>query len=127
MGDQFDMSGDFRGAIVNIKSTLTNVQQSIGDIETNDEAAREELSNLVTQLEEALEATPPEKTEQAEAVAQTAEALVQQAAVEQPNQTMIKITGEGLKKAAENIADVLPTVLGIATQIVLSVGKITGA
>ena len=27
MGNQSNMSGDFRGAVVNIRSTLTNVQQ----------------------------------------------------------------------------------------------------
>jgi hypothetical protein len=125
MSDKFEMSGDFRGAIINIKSTLSNVQQSIGGIQTTDEGAREELMALIGQLSEALQSAPPEATEQAEAVAQTAEVFVQQATVETPNKTMLQITGDGLKQAAQNIAAVLPSVLGIATQIVMAVGKMT--
>jgi hypothetical protein len=125
MTDKFEMSGDFRGAIINIKSTLTNVQQSIGDIQTNDQESKEALMALIEELSQALQSAPPEIAEEAEAVAQTAEVFVQQAAAEQPNKTMLKITGEGLKQAAQNIASVLPTVLGIASQIILTVGKIT--
>ena len=43
MSDRFEMSGDFRGAIVNIKSTLSNVQQSIGDIRSQDATTKAEL------------------------------------------------------------------------------------
>ena len=47
MGDRFDMSGDFRGAIINIKSTLRDVQQSVGRIDSSDENAKEEIKKLV--------------------------------------------------------------------------------
>ena len=75
MPDQFNMSGDFRGAIINIKSTLKNVQQSVGEISTNDENARKDLEKLIKQLSEALEKIPAEKMEDAQAVAETAKAL----------------------------------------------------
>lgn len=127
MPDRFTMSGDFRGAIVNIKSTLTNVQQSVGDIRTDDQAARQELEALIGQLSEALEKVPAGKQEEAQAVAETAKALVDTATAEQPNKTMVKITGEGLKQAAQNLAEVMPTVVSIATQIALTVAKLIGA
>lgn len=126
MGDSYNLSGDFRGAILNIKSTLRNVQQSIGEIPTADEAAKQELHRLIEELNQALEQVPPEKEEDAEAVAQTAEALVESAKAEKPNKTMIQITGEGLKQAAKNLAEVTPAVLSIASQIVLTVIKIAG-
>jgi len=124
MADQFNMSGDFRGSIINIKSTLTNVQQSIGDIRTDDENARKDLEKLVEQLSEALQKIPVEKQEQAQAVAETAKALVDTAKAEKPNQTMLQITGEGLKQAAQNLAEVMPTVVTIAGQIVMTVSKL---
>ena len=127
MPDQFNMSGDFRGAIINIKSTLTNVQQSIGDIRTDDENTRKDLEKLIEQLSEALQKVPAEKQEQAQAVAETAKALVDTAKAEKPNKTMVQITGEGLKKAAQNLADVMPTVVTIAGQIALTVIKLVGA
>ena len=126
MGDHFNMSGDFRGANIIIKSTLRNVQQSVGEMRTDNPSAKAELQALIAQLNETLQTAPPEKSEDAEAVAQTAKMLVETAKDEKPNQTSIKITGEGLKQAAQNVADVLPTVVTIATQIVMAVYKLAG-
>ncbi len=127
MSDKFTLSGDFRGSIVNIKSQLQNVQQTVGQIETHDADAKKELQNLIQQLSDELSKTPPEKKEAAEAVSETAKALVEQAKAEKPNQTMLQITGEGLKQAAKNLADVAPAVINIATQIVLAIGRIASA
>lgn len=126
MADRFDMSGDFRGAIVNIKSTLTNVQQSVGEIHSTDETARKELETLIGQLSEALQKVPAENQEQAQAVAETAKVLVDTAKAETPNKTMLQISGEGLKQAAQNLAGVMPAVVSIASQIVMTVAKLTG-
>ena len=125
MPDRFSMSGDFRGAIINIKSTLTNVQQSVGEIRTDDQNSRQELKKLIGQLSEALEKTPEESQEHAQAVAETAKALVDTAKAEKPNKTMLQITGEGLKQAAQNLAEVMPVVVTIASQIVMTVAKLT--
>jgi len=125
MPDRYSMSGDFRGAIINIKSTLTNVQQSVGEIRTDDQNARQELAKLIGQLSEALDKTPEESQEHAQAVAETAKALVDTAKAEKPNKTMLQITGEGLKQAAQNLAEVMPTVVTIASQIVMTVAKLT--
>ena len=123
-----DFSGDFRGANVNIniKSTLTNVQQSVGQIRTDDEASRKELEKLIAQLSEALQKVPEKNQEQAEAVAETAKALVDTAKAETPNKTMVKITAEGLKQAAQNLADVMPVVATIAGHIALTVIRLIG-
>lgn len=127
MADKFTMSGDFRGSVINIKSTLTNVQQSVGDIRNGDEATRKELEKLIGDLSAALQNIPPEKQEQAEAVAETAQALVEAAKAENPNKTILQISGEGLKQAAQTLAGVMPSVVTIASQIVLTVAKLTGA
>ena len=127
MPDRYNMSGDFRGAIINIKSTLTNVQQSVGEIQTGDQEARKELEQLIGQLSEALEKVPEENQEQAQAVAETAKVLVDTAKAETPNKTMVQITGEGLKQAAQNLVEVMPAVVTIAGQIALTVAKLVGA
>jgi hypothetical protein len=124
MSDRFNLSGDFRGAIVNIKSTLTNVQQSVGEMHSGDADSRQELEKLIGELSAALQKVPAEKQEHAEAVAETAKALVDTAKAEKPNKTMLQITGEGLKQAAQNLAEVMPTVATIAGQIVLTVAKL---
>jgi ABC-type transporter Mla subunit MlaD len=124
VSDTFNLSGDFRGAILNIKSTLRDVEQTVGDIRTQDGASKAELQQLIQQLSEALEKAPPQQAEAAQAVAETAKSLVDQAAAAKPNKTMLQITGEGLKQAAQNLADVMPTVLTIATQIVATVARL---
>jgi hypothetical protein len=125
-GDTFNMSGDFRGANVNVKSHLENVQQTINALPHGDAESKAELQRLIVELNDALQEAPPEKAEEAEAVAQMAETLVETAAAENPNKTMLQISGEGLKQAAENIKGVLPAVVGIATQIVTAVAKLAG-
>ena len=124
MADRIDMSGDFRGAIVNIKSTLTNVQQSVGEIRTDDMNARAELEKLIGQLSEALQKVPADKQEQAEAVAETAKALIHTAKAEKPNKTMIQVTAQGLKLAAQNLAEIVPPVVTIASQIAIAVSNL---
>jgi ElaB/YqjD/DUF883 family membrane-anchored ribosome-binding protein len=123
VGDTFNMSGDFRGAFLNIKSTLANVTQTIGTLPQDYASTKEELQKLVKELNEVLQQIPDDRAEEAEAVAQTAEALVDKAAEEKPNRAMIEITSNGLKQAAQKLADVMPTVLTIATQIVSAVSK----
>jgi len=126
MADRINLSGDFRGSIINIKSTLTNVQQSVGEIRTDDQNARKELEKLIGQLSDALQKVPEKSREHAEAVAETAKALVDTAKAEKPNKTMLQISGEGLKQAANNLADVMPLVVTIAGQIVMTVVKLVG-
>ncbi len=123
MGDNIRLEGDFRGAIVNIKSRLENVSQAVGQMPGADEDARKELQRLIQQLSKELEKTPPARQEQAEAVAETAKTLVDQAKADKPNKTMLQISGEGLKQAAKNLAEVLPAVIPIAAQIVAAIGK----
>jgi len=124
MADRINMSGDFRGAVVNIKSTLTNVQQSVGDIRTDDQSARQELETLIGQLSEALQKVPAKNQEDAEAVAETAKALVDNAKAEKPNRTLVQVTAQGLKLAAQNLADVMPGVVTLATRIAVIVSNI---
>jgi hypothetical protein len=127
MPDKFTMSGDFRGAFINIKSTLTNVQQSVGDISTGDTDTRKELENLIGQLNEALQKVPADKQEEAEAVAETARALIDAAKADKPNRTLVQITGDGLKRAARDLVKATPVVLQVASQIVMNVMKLVEA
>jgi hypothetical protein len=82
---------------------------------------------LIGQLSEALQNVPEGQQEQAQAVAETAKVLVDTAKAEKPNKTMLQISGEGLKQAAQNLAGVMPTVVTIAGRIVLAVSNLTRA
>jgi ElaB/YqjD/DUF883 family membrane-anchored ribosome-binding protein len=118
------MSGDFRGAILNIDSTLTNLSQNIGKLPGADADVKDELKQLIDQLRQALEEASSEQAEEAEAVVWAAETLIEAKSAEKPNRVKIEITKEGLKKAAENIASVMPTVLTIAEKIVSAIDRL---
>ncbi len=124
MGDKYDLSGDFRGSIVNIKSELKNVQQTVGEISAGDPDARQELQKLIEQLSGILEKVPPAKQPEAEAVAATAKALVDQAKAPQPNHPLLEITSDSLKRAAKNLGEIAPLIIPLATQIVIAVNKL---
>lgn len=125
MGDRITIS-DIQNSNLNIKSTLTNVQQTIGGLPGDDETARQELQALIVQLDQALEKIPQHLKEEAEAAAASARALIESAEAQKPNKTFIEITAEGLKQAAGDLSEVAPTVLGIAGQIVASVMRMRG-
>ena len=126
MGDRITISGNIQNSNLNIKSTLTNVQQTVGVMPGGDDAARQELQELVLQLNQALEKIPQNLKEEAEAVAASAQALVENAKAEFPNKTLLQISGDGLRKAAENLVGVAPTLLSIASQVVAAVMRMRG-
>jgi hypothetical protein len=116
-GDQFTMSGNFSGAILNIKSTLTNVSQSIGAAPHGDAATKAQLQALVEQLSAELQKVPAEQAGEAEQAAKRAESAVAEATKPNPDKDDVEYSLSRLQKAAENIGKVLPTVLPIAMQV----------
>jgi hypothetical protein len=125
-GDQFNLSGAFSGAILNITSTLTNVSQRIGAAPHGDTATKAELQALIAQQNAALQQAPAEHASEAEAVAEIARVAVEQATKPQPNTTLVQISAEGLTQAAQNLAAVLPTVLPLAKRIAEVVRRMIG-
>ena len=95
----------FHGDVTINYSTLNNAPS---------DPAREELQSLLKQLEAALQSVPDDKAEEVEAVQTLANQAASEAAKEQPNKTMLKVTGEGLKEAAQNLLAVSPIAVKIA-------------
>lgn len=116
IGDQMNIS-NVSGSILNIKSSLSSVSQTIGASPRGDAATKAELQALIAQLSAVLQQAPPEKAADAEAVAETAKAAIDLATKAQPNRTLVQINADGLKQAAQNLAAVLPAVLPIAERI----------
>lgn len=122
-GDTY--SGTFTGN-VNIKSKLDNVTQSIGALPHGDPAEKQELQALVAQLQEQLSQLSEAHAADVKRVTNRLEALVSELEAEEPDEEEVQITGESLKRAAKNIAGVMPTVLQIATQIVKHAAMLAG-
>ncbi|GAB4443706.1 MAG: hypothetical protein Kow00120_13180 [Anaerolineae bacterium] len=91
-----------------------------------DQAQKDELAELIAQLNQMLKQAPAAHVEEAEAVAATAESLLAEAGKDKPNKTLLRVTSDGLKAAAENLEAVVPGVVRIAVSIVsaiLGLGK----
>lgn len=126
-GPRYDLSGDFRGALLNIESTLRDTRQTIQNLPAADDAARANLLRLVGQMDKALQSAPPGREEAAAEVADMTQALVDAAGAEKPKKSAIRALGEGLKEAAEVLLDDLPAVVEIAARIAAVVASLPGA
>jgi hypothetical protein len=102
---------------VNIKSKLERVTQTVKNAQTLPKDKRQQLAQLIDDLQAALKATAERKPEESEAVAQAAEAVANEAVKEKPNKGFLNITVEGLKSAAKAVEDIAPTVIGVAAKI----------
>ena len=125
-GDTFNMSGNFQGANLNIKATLTNVSQTIGRLPNADESAKQTLEQLVAQLNNLLQQVSPGQQTVANDVADATELLINTAADDKPNSTMLDMLGEGLKQRAQKLKGNLPQIVDLTTKIVMAVTAVAG-
>ncbi len=124
-GDQFNMSGNFSGALLNIKSSLTNVSQGIGTLQ-GDAYSKQQLHSLLTQLHSELEQVPASHVSDAEQTAKRVEAAIEQAGKSQPDKEDVEYSLLRLQKAAETVGKVLPTVIPIVVQFAATLRQMIG-
>jgi hypothetical protein len=102
---------------VNIKSQMSRVTQIVKNASTMPDDKRQELAALIGELQEALQVASEKRPEDAERVARTAELVATEVAKKAPDKGFLSITTEGLKQAAKAVADIAPTVIGVAAKI----------
>jgi hypothetical protein len=119
IGDSFDFSdANLSNSNNNFKSSLSSVMQIVGSLPNASADQKQQIEQLLKALGVELEKAPSEHKDDAEAIEELAKELLKKATKARPNKPTITITAEGLRQAAQNIADVLPAVLPIASQIV---------
>jgi hypothetical protein len=121
MGDTTTLSGNFAGASVTIQARMERLREQVGALPGADQPTKEALTDLIAQLSALLQQLPPQHAGEAEKLAKRAQALVEEVGKPTPDKEFAEFSGESLKKAAQNIAGVLPAVLPIVTQIVAHV------
>ncbi len=119
---EIDMSRDkvqVSGVVgpVNIKSRLEHVTQTVTQTTTLGDAQRDQLAQLITELQTALAAAAEKRPDDAERVAKTAELVVAEVVKPKPDKSFLSITTEGLKQAAQAVADIAPAVLVVAGKV----------
>ena len=101
----------------NITVTMGNLNATVGAMNAApDEKAA--LQKMIADLEAALKEAPAAQQADAEKIAKRAKDAVEEAAAEKPDTEVVEAKANLLKKAAENIRDVMPIVTTIAFGIV---------
>lgn len=116
------LNAAFDHATMNIQSRLQSAVQDAEQVTQGADEERAELVHMVRDLRAELERAEEQHQAEVLKVAKRLEALVSELKEPKPDTEMVSITGEGLKRAAANLAEVMPTVLQIATQIVAHAG-----
>jgi uncharacterized protein YjbI with pentapeptide repeats len=116
-GDTFNLSGDFRGSNVNMKSRLAHVAQTIDTLPDTDAATRTELTRLVGELADLLQQVPPAQAAEADAVVVLTGELIEKAAATPRNPVLLKTAADGLLTAARGVADRVSPILKVIEQV----------
>jgi hypothetical protein len=111
MGDSYrNRIGRISGSNVIFKAKGDSVGQTIGSSAADDNVTKTQLIGLHEQLKGVLKNLPSERREEAAAVTDAADVLVNTAMKDKPNKNSIRISARGLLDAAKGVADVLPVV-----------------
>lgn len=126
-GDQVELSGDFRGGVVNVDSHLEHAVQSIAAMPHGTPQDKADLARLIAQLRGMLAQVPPELAADAGSIARRVEVLAEEAQNEKPDQSLINEIGDGLKRAARRLAPRLPQLLPLVGVILDTIRYMTAS
>jgi hypothetical protein len=129
MRDQFNLSGDFRGALVNINSPLDRARQVVGASSGSSSDAAAQLDELLDKLSAELRTVGPEHHKAAEALAASAAVVVETAFSARSNPTVVRTAaqkvldcGKTLLKTSPVIASTVKNILDIVEKMAMLMG-----
>jgi hypothetical protein len=125
MRDQFNFSGDFRGAVVNIQSRLEQASQSAASL-PGDPSDRTQLAALLTALGRELERLPALEQATAALIASRTEELVATAATSSPDRSRLRQLGDAIGGGIKLLGDAGPGIAAAAESIVALVSRLVG-
>lgn len=123
-GSKYVMSGDFRGAILNIESKLDNVTQSFAAMPNARPDQKEQLAQLVAELKRVLGSIAPEQAPDAETLVRRVGVLAEEATAANPDPQSVSDLGDLVKRAAGKLASTLPNVMTLVASIIELVAAI---
>lgn len=125
-GSKYVLSGDFRGAMLNIESRLDNVTQTIGALPNARPDQKEQLAQLISELKRVLNQIAPQQAPEAETLVRRIDALAEEAAAANPDREAVQELGDIVKRAASKLASTVPTVMTLVASIIELVAAIIG-
>lgn len=106
------------------QSVHGNLTITVGALPAAPEDVRLSLQDQVAKLAALLEVIPPEHADEVQEVKVAAEDAVAEAAKEQPDKNRLRLRGDLLKKAVEELSAIAPALSTIAVQIATTIAKI---
>jgi len=122
-GSKYVMSGDFRGAALNIESQLSNVTQTILAAPAGDAAGRAELTSLIAGLQAEINQLPGERLAEAGRLAAQLEKVSQ--ALSEGDEEMAVVRGAALERDAAALSDARPGIPAAAQRIAAALRRLT--
>ena len=102
---------------INIDSQLSHVVQTVNNSTALSSLSKESLSKMFEDLKSSLSSVPPNHKDDAERIADHAQAISKEVSRQKPSKSLLKISGKGLIEAANALKEVAPAAIGIAQQI----------
>lgn len=124
MRDHFELSGDFRGAVVNINSSLDLAEQSAAKGAFGIEADKASIQDLLSHLRAALVDAGPANAEDAEALAVSTQHLIEAASSDRPNRSLIATSIKAVREGGMAFLTASPAIAATVNDIVDTVQKI---
>ncbi|MFO7664419.1 MAG: caspase family protein [Chloroflexota bacterium] len=121
-GNQYVLSGQFAGAVLNIESQLTDVTQSILASRTGDASGRAELNTLVADLQQELEQLPADRAKEADIVVGRLRRAT--TALESGDDELVDINSDALVRASYGLGDIRPGIPAVARQISAALSRL---
>jgi NTE family protein len=106
-------------AIVNIDSTLNNVQQTMGQVAGLSAEKKSDFEKLIAEMQVEIVKIKESHSQEAALIAQRLQEVVQGAAhpPEKRNSTLLSLSGKGLVEAAETVGKIAPKLLLTASLV----------
>jgi hypothetical protein len=123
-GSKYVMSGNFRGAALNIESQLTHVTQTILDGPAGSPNERADLIGLIAALEAELACLSAGRAAEAESLA--ARLLKVTQALEDRDGDLAAVGCDALKRAAERLGGESPALVATTRQIAAAIHRLAG-
>jgi hypothetical protein len=124
-------TGSFSGINVGVTighGSSTSVSGvTINAVPAADDAAQKELERLIARLNALLKEVAASQREDADAVAQSTQMLLDTASVETPNPTLVQSLGSMLQQSAQAFKDNLPEIVEVAGKIALAATAVAKA
>lgn len=125
MRDQFNFSGDFRGAVVNIQSHLDQASQCATAL-PGDAGDRDQLTALLSVLGRELAKLPEREQAVAAQIASRTEELVATAAAPEPDRSRLRQLGDAVIGGVKLLGSAGPGVAETAEKVIALVSRIAG-